>query len=142
MRRRDFVTLIPLGAVWAACSGSSTGSNGNPPPPPPPPPPPAPAGGIGANMTIVDNAFVDPSGRRNGSASVTINAGQAVRWRNDGQSQHTVTSTSTPAGAAGFNSGDIEYQNFYDHTFSVAGTYTYRCENHPQEMLGATVIVQ
>jgi len=142
MRRREFVGLVPIGMLLAACSSSPAGNGGNPPPPPPPPPPPAPPGGIGANVTIVDNAFVDGSGRRNGSASVTINAGQAVRWRNDGQAQHTVTSTSVPGGAASFNSGDIEYQNFYDHVFTVAGTYTYRCENHPQEMTGATVIVQ
>ncbi len=147
MKRRHFLSLIPLGAVLAACSSSPAGNGGNPPPPPPPPgppppPPPPPPGGIGANMTIADNRFVDPDGNENQNATVTINSGQAVRWTNTGAVLHTVTSTDVPGGAQAFDSGDIAVGAVFDHTFTVAGTYTYRCENHPAEMLDATVIVQ
>lgn len=92
-------------------------------------------------MTINDNNFVDPNGGMNANATVTIASGQAVRWTNNGTLVHTVTSTSVPAGATAFDSGDIGAGGTFDQTFTVAGTYTYRCESHPQEMLGATVVV-
>jgi plastocyanin len=93
-------------------------------------------------MQIVDNAFVDPGGGRNAAATVTVTAGQAVRWQNNGATQHTVTSVTLPAGATAFDSGDVQPGAVFDVVFTVIGTYTYRCENHPQEMLDATVIVQ
>jgi plastocyanin len=93
-------------------------------------------------MQIVDNAFVDPTGGRNTAATVTINVGQAVRWQNNGNVLHTVTSMAVPAGAASFDSSSMQSGAFFDHTFTMAGTYTYRCDFHPQEMLGSTVIVQ
>ena len=74
MQRRSFLALIPV-AWLAACSSDSSGPSPQPPPPPPPPP----SGGIGANMSIIDNAFVDPNGGQNGNATVTVASGQAVR---------------------------------------------------------------
>jgi plastocyanin len=93
-------------------------------------------------MTIEDNAFVDPSSRRNSNASVTINAGQAVRWANTGGTLHTVTSTSVPGGAGSIASGNISPGAVFDHTFTVVGTYVYRCDLHPGQMFDSTVIVQ
>lgn len=144
MRRREFLSLVPAGAgiLLAACSSDSAtgGGGGGPPPPPPPPPPPVP----GANVTVQigDNFFEDPQGRTNGNASVTINAGQTVGWRHDGAIQHTVTSTGVPQGAAAFDSGLLDPGDTFMVTLNTVGTYTYRCDEHPNEMLGATIIVQ
>ncbi len=140
MKRREFVGLVPLAALWAACSSDGPGGPGNPPPPPPPPPPPV--GGADVTVQIVDNAFVDPLGRRNANASVTVGVGQIVGWRNNGVVQHTVTSTSVPAGGAAFDSGDLNPGGTFLVTFNAVGTYVYRCDNHPNEMLNARVIVQ
>jgi plastocyanin len=93
-------------------------------------------------IQIVDNAFVDPTGRRNANASVTITLGQTVGWRNDGGDLHTVTSTTEPNGANPFDSGDINPGGTFTVTPNVTGTYIFRCENHPDEMFDATIIVQ
>jgi plastocyanin len=93
-------------------------------------------------MSIVDNAFVDPDGNRNQNASVTIDQFDTVRWTNNGNIAHTATSTSVPAGATAFDTDDIAPGGHADIRFDVVGTYTYRCTNHPSEMLGAKIIVQ
>jgi len=138
MRRREFMALVPAALLLTACS-SSDPTGGNPPPPPPPPPPP---GGNTVTMNIIDNAFVDPDGNQNDDASVTIAQGDTVRWTNNGSIAHTATSTSVPAGAQTFDTGSIAPGGQDSVTFDVVGTYTYRCEVHPNEMLGATIIVQ
>lgn len=141
MRRRNFLGLIPV-ALLAACGGSDPVGGGNPPPPPPPPgPTPPPPPGANPTMQIIDNAFVDPSGGRNAQARIDINVGQTVTWRHDGAIQHTVTSTSVPAGADAFDSGTLDPADTFEVTFTTAGTYVYRCEVHPNEMLDARVVV-
>ena len=92
-------------------------------------------------MLIVDNAFVDPAGGRNAQATVTISTGQSVGWQNNGDVSHTVTSTQVPTGATTFDSGNMVPNATFVRTFTVAGTYLYRCDNHPGEMLNSTVIV-
>ncbi len=97
----------------------------------------------GANVTvnIEDNAFVDPSGRRNGDAEVTIRSGETVGWRHIGANPHTVTSTSVPSGARAFDSGTFGNNETFTVTPSVAGTYVYHCATHPSIMVGARIIV-
>ena len=93
---------------------------------------------------------VGPSGLRTFSAStVTINAGQTVRWQ-WASSNHNVVSGSnvvadnqfcspadtncatTPLSGAG---------SVYSHTFATPGTYTYFCRQHATFGMTGTVIV-
>jgi len=97
----------------------------------------------GANVTvnIEDNAFVDPAGRRNGDAEVTIRSGETVGWRHVGANPHTVTSTDVPSGARAFESPTMSHNDTFTVTPSVAGTYVYYCATHPSIMVGARIIV-
>lgn len=105
-----------------------------------------------ADVTIVvDNvAFIDREGRQNEDATVTIQVGQTVGWRNDDQVAHTVTSgegvqgqdgDGLPAGATAFDES-LSIGQSVAITFDVAGTYTYFCRVHPNIMINATVIVE
>lgn len=138
MRRREFVAALS-GVLAAAACGDG------PPTPEPPPAPPTPSGGPvpGANVTvnIEDNAFVDPSGRRNGDAEVTIRSGETVGWRHVGANPHTVTSTDVPSGARAFDSGTFGNNETFTVTPSVPGTYVYHCATHPSIMVGSRIIV-
>lgn len=76
--------------------------------------------------------------------SVTISVGDSVVWLNMDGFSHSATSD---AGApAAFNTGTLAADAASDPiVFTVAGTYTYHCQVHPQTMtgaLGGTVIVQ
>lgn len=135
MKRREFMALVPAAMFLAACSSDGP-TGGNPAPPPPPPT------GNTVDMIMEDNDFVDPDGNRDEDATVTIDQGDTVRWTNNGSTPHTATSTSVPAGAQAFDTGDIASGQNDSITFDVVGTYTYRCENHPGEMFGATIIVE
>jgi plastocyanin len=91
---------------------------------------------------IVDNAFVDPGGRRNTNATVTINAGQTVGWTHNGSAAHTVTFTSVPQGSAGaVDSGTINRGDTHSVTLNTPGTYVFRCDFHPGTMRDVTIIV-
>ncbi len=65
---------------------------------------------------IVDFAF-DP-------VTITIPAGDQVRWTNTGDVPHTVTSTGL------FNSGTLNTNDTFTYTFGLPGTYTYFCTIH------------
>ncbi len=69
------------------------------------------------------------------NASVTIKAGTAVRWYNNGANKHTATATDLSWGTGTIQSGG----NFARY-FNVAGTYTYFCSYHPE--MKATIIVE
>ncbi len=96
------------------------------------------AGGGGALVTvdIIDFAY-EPM-------SVTINVGDRVRWRNNGQQTHTVTSGVPEDLEAGrdFSSVPLGRGLTFEHTFNTAGTFTYFDRLFPALMAGATVIVQ
>ncbi len=85
---------------------------------------------------------MDPNGNRNANASVTINSGQTVGWTHAGANSHTVSSTSVPSGATGFDSGTLENGDSFAVTLSVVGTYVFRCNFHPATMRDATITVQ
>jgi plastocyanin len=86
--------------------------------------------------------------------SVTIKAGEAVRWVNeDGGPAHTVTTDSSmvqneddvaiPDGVMPFSSGVIKPGKFYQHTFTVPGTYRYACAPHEgAKMFGVVVVTK
>ncbi|MXX78197.1 MAG: hypothetical protein F4Z33_04275, partial [Gemmatimonadales bacterium] len=99
MRRREFVAALTGVLALAACGdGAGPGTPPAAPPTAPPPPPPGPVPGANVTVNIEDNAFVDPAGRRNGDAEVTIRSGETVGWRHVGANPHTVTSTDVPSG--------------------------------------------
>jgi plastocyanin len=66
-------------------------------------------------------------------ATVTIAQGGTVTWYNDHSEPHTAS------GAGGINSGDLDRDERYSHTFDKAGTYDYVCAYH--EDMQATVRV-
>src|SRR5579864_2060633 len=86
--------------------------------------------------------------------TVTIKAGEAVRWVNDaGGPSHTVTTDSSmlqneneveiPDGAKPFSSGVIGPGKFFQHTFELPGTYRYACAPHEgSKMFGEVVVTK
>ncbi len=142
MKRRTFVNAVPALFVLTACGDSAPTGGGPPPPPPPPPTPTDPVPGADVTVRIEDNRFVDPDGRSNASAVVTINTGDTVGWRRVGGNVHTVTSTAVPPGAQAFDSGNLGGNGTFTVTPSVAGIYMYRCDLHPATMLNARIVVQ
>ncbi len=88
-------------------------------------------------------------------ASIEIESGDTVTWTHrDGDTPHTVTSSSTPPGASSWDShptctppgtpitcmteGDPDFVR----TFEVAGTYEYFCKVHPEQMRGTIVVTE
>lgn len=78
-------------------------------------------------VRIVDFAFKP--------ARITIVAGQAVTWRQDGAAMHTVT-----ADDGSFDSGELAPKDQFANVFEVPGTYTYRCSLHPDRMKGTVIV--
>ncbi|MDA4123762.1 MAG: cupredoxin domain-containing protein, partial [Thaumarchaeota archaeon] len=73
--------------------------------------------------------------------TLVIGVNNTVTWTNDdGSVHHTVTSTSVPSGATGFNSGDMAGGATFTYTFTVPGTYQYDCVYHPW-MTGTITVV-
>lgn len=64
--------------------------------------------------------------------SITISSGDTVRWTNLDSTNHTVVGT-------GFSSGNISYEDSYEHTFTKAGTYNYYCSIEPS-MKGVVIV--
>ncbi len=64
-------------------------------------------------------------------ASVSVAKGGKVTWTNNDPVPHTVTSTSVPSGASSFDSGNMNQNATYTVTFTVDGTYQYKCTYHP-----------
>ena len=84
-------------------------------------------------------AFVAPDG----SDDVTITLGQSVEWVNLDQGvQHTATSNEEPDGGDEFDSDLLSNGETFVFTPNVRGTWTYFCEVHPNQMQGATIVVE
>lgn len=74
-------------------------------------------------------------------ATVTVNQGTTVMWKNVDTVNHTVTS-GTPGNISGtFRSGTLTPQQTFSFTFTVPGSYPYFCEIHGAQMTG-TITVQ
>jgi plastocyanin len=128
--------------VFIAACGSGTSYSSPPPPPaagpPPAPPPPPPPGTFSVNIQDYDYA---PS-------SITITAGQSIRWTNTGAVLHSVTSDSVGAFSSAYLNGagtDVYGQptagGTYTRKFSSAGTFPYHCGVHDY-MKGTVVVTQ
>jgi plastocyanin len=67
--------------------------------------------------------------------AVTIHTGDTVRFINDDNDAHTVTSSDGL-----FDSKGLDTNGVWEHTFAKAGTYHYFCELHPY--MKGTIIVK
>lgn len=65
---------------------------------------------------------------------VTINAGDTVRWTNNGPSTHTTTSDTSL-----WDSGNLGVGQTFSFTFSTVGTYAYHCAIH-LSMHGSVIV--
>ncbi|MEY4707094.1 MAG: hypothetical protein RJB58_817 [Pseudomonadota bacterium] len=84
-------------------------------------------------------------------ASITINAGDTVKWTNPAVVLHSVTfdpsksvkpgNVVLPAGVAPFDSGDMVQDATFSHTFTTKGTYKYICIMHEDMGMIGTVTV-
>jgi len=84
-------------------------------------------------------------------ATVNVSVGDTVTWTNPGAITHTVTFDPTkamtasdvvlPAGATPFDSGDLEEDATFSHTFTTKGTYKYVCKYHEMMGMVGTVVV-
>lgn len=85
-------------------------------------------------------------------ASITIPVGGTVLWRNSDVLVHTVTcdpalaqrpgDAQLPPGAQTFNSGNLEPEDEFRHTFDVAGEYVYFCIPHELQGMVGRITVQ
>lgn len=90
-------------------------------------------------------------------AAVTIKLGETITWINDSPIPHTTTGdpeknpvkdtrpelAQLPPGAAGWDSGFLNQNQTYSHTFTVAGEYKYFCIPHVLSgMLGTITVVE
>ncbi len=83
--------------------------------------------------------------------TVTIAAGDTVKWTNTGFVTHSVTfdpsmaakvgDVALPAGVAPFDSGSIEEDGTFSHTFTAKGSYKYICKFHEAMGMVGTVVV-
>jgi plastocyanin len=88
---------------------------------------PPPARAAEHTVQIADSAF--------SPATLTIGVGDTVTWRNADDRPHTVTSND-----GAFDSGNLDEDLGFSFTFTEPGTYTYRCDYHPD--MQATIVVE
>jgi plastocyanin len=84
------------------------------------------AGGSTQEVKIVNFSFTP--------ATLTVSAGTTVKWTNQDSAAHTVT-----ANDGSFDSGQMAQGATFSFTFSKAGTFSYKCGNHPT-MLGKVIV--
>jgi plastocyanin len=87
---------------------------------------PTPTRAAAHDVAITDGAF--------GPATLTIEVGDTVTWRNRDDRPHTVTD-----GAGAFDSGNLDPGQGFSFTFREPGTYTYVCRYHDDMV--ATIVV-
>jgi plastocyanin len=92
------------------------------------------AGAVSADPTPAPGPLVHIKNFMFVPAKLTVAAGTTVRFINDDDEPHTVTSTSKA-----FDSEAIDTHQTYSYKFAKAGTYTYFCEIHPY-MHGTLVV--
>ena len=120
--RRPFRLLAVVAlsvAVTAGCSGDDAGSPG----------PEDLEGGLQIDETVVvDDFSFDPD-------DVTVETGQTVEWRNDGDVVHAVVADDDL-----FDSGELQPAESSAFTFDTPGRHEYRCSIHPTQMKGVVVV--
>jgi plastocyanin len=71
---------------------------------------------------------------------IFVDAGDAVRWQNDGQTAHTVS-----ADDDSFDSGNLDPTQVFTQTFATVGLFPYYCKYHGEKGgigMSGTVVVQ
>src|SRR5665647_1788703 len=122
MMRKELIIILLLVGVIVAASGCTTKTNTTNTTTIPAPVKvnnPAPVNNPNPQtytVNIQNNAF-NPS-------SVQIPAGSTVKWVNLDSVQHE------PKGTV-FDSGPLNQNGVFEHTFNQAGTYNYACAIHP-----------
>lgn len=84
--------------------------------------------------------------------SVVVSEGETVEWKNTSVIAHTVTadpekatlggSMKLPDGADPFDSGIMDADAVFTHTFETPGTYRYFCIPHEGARMVGTVVVK
>lgn len=93
----------------------------------------APALATTRNVDIQLTSFV-PS-------QLTINVGDTVVWRNNSFLQHTVTSGNSCSPNSIFNSGLLDPDIVFSHTFDSTGAFPYFCTLHCLAGMRGTITV-
>lgn len=125
IRKVLFITLILVIAIVASGCSSTPTTTPNPAPAPATTPMPVPQNQQAYTVNIQNNAF-NPS-------SLQVPAGSTVKWVNLDSVQHE------PKGTV-FDSGPLNQNGVFEHTFNQAGTYNYACAIHPS-MQGTITVV-
>src|SRR3954466_7523970 len=104
-----------------------------------------------AQAKTVDVSMAQSPKMRFVPETVTIKTGDTVKWTNPHNISHTVTfdpskagakeNAALPAGVEPFDSGPVEEEGTFSHSFTVKGTYKYVCVYHEGMGMVGTVIV-
>lgn len=89
---------------------------------------------LGASVTVAAENF------RFAPTDLALAAGDTVVWTFSGE-PHTVTSGTPGAPDGRFDSGIIRAGGSYAHRFDAPGSYPYFCAIHPEDMVGAIVVM-
>jgi plastocyanin len=83
--------------------------------------------------------------------TITISAGDSVRWLNASRTWHTVTTdyrmakdpknVNLPVNAEPFNSGKIDPGGTWSYQFMLPGTYRYFCIYHEEQGMVGEIVV-
>lgn len=85
---------------------------------------------------------VSASGMSFTPANITINLGDTVRWTNAGGTHNVNGTTATFAGNPESFGNSLGTGWVFDHKFTVAGSYDYRCDQHfGGGMTGRVIVV-
>jgi plastocyanin len=72
---------------------------------------------------------------------LSISVGDTVRWTNNDEMPHTVTSGTPESPDGEFDSGNMDSGDVFTHTFDAAGSFIYFCEYHTDTMFGYEIVV-
>jgi plastocyanin len=126
MKRTLFTSSLILIAVLILTACGAGGNSNQPATAPTTAPAVQSASGATQEVKIVNFSFTP--------ATITVSAGTTVKWTNQDSAEHTVT-----ADDGSFDSGQMAQGATFSFTFSKAGTFSYKCGNHPT-MLGKVVV--
>ncbi|HEY2705202.1 MAG TPA: plastocyanin/azurin family copper-binding protein [Candidatus Dormibacteraeota bacterium] len=95
--------------------------------------PPATGGAASTHGVTIGGAGTPQSPYVYQGVPASITAGDTMTWLNPTTVNHTVTPTVTPD--PGFRSHDLNGQgSYHEYRFTVPGSYTFHCQNHPDTM--------
>ena len=98
---------------------------------------------LSSNLLEVNGAFAAEVNIPKGSSKeggnhfepeiLKIGKGTTVKWTNEDDTLHTVTSGTPESGSSGtqFDSSYLSGGKTYEHTFKKTGTFNYYCTLHP-----------